>query len=110
MEETALAVDIGTSGCRAILASFDGNVRSFAETSYHFEFYEKTGAVEQNPDLIVDSIIKVINECLSNVDIPVNYVVFSSLLHSLVLVDKRVRQLHRSQFGQIQGLSLSAIK
>ncbi|MBT4286868.1 MAG: hypothetical protein HOD92_05975 [Deltaproteobacteria bacterium] len=81
-----LAVDIGTSGCRAILFSKDGTILSESQEKYTFEYNIKRYA-QQDPIKIFNAFIFTINTCLSNYELSPEYIIVGSVLHSLVLLD-----------------------
>jgi gluconokinase len=83
---TVLAVDIGTSGCRATICAQDGSVLSNAERSYGVNYYDN-GFAEQDPDLIFSAFIQVIKQCTAEFHVSVDYVAIGSVLHSLLLLD-----------------------
>jgi gluconokinase len=84
---TVLAVDIGTSGCRAILFSKDGIILSESQEKYTF-VYNIKGYAQQDPIKIFNSFIFSINKCLSNYELSPEYIIVGSVLHSLVLLDE----------------------
>ena len=86
-QDSVLAVDIGTSGCRAILSGQDGTIISTADRSYAFQYDDRTGFAEQDPNDIFDNFVEVTKRCLSAKKVSVKYIVLGSVLHSLVLLD-----------------------
>lgn len=84
-----LTVDIGTSGCRAILFNNDGVIVYKTENYYSCNFDGiKNGCAEQNPEEIYNAFVKVVKRCILIDSLPLKYVVLGSVLHSLVLLDK----------------------
>jgi gluconokinase len=81
-----LAVDIGTSGCRAMVCEKDGTVVSTAERSYGV-FYDNNGFAEQDPEQIFDLFIEIAQQCITESRVPIDSVIIGSVLHSLVLLD-----------------------
>ena len=84
-----LTIDIGTSGCKAILFGNDGTIISKAEKLYSFNYDDKTGCAEQNPDEIYKSFVQVIKKYLSKEGDSLRYIILGSVLHSLVLLDEK---------------------
>lgn len=90
---SVLAIDIGTSGCRAILFGFDGTIISMAEKQYKYHYDSRNGFAEQNPFEIYESFTEVIKKCLSLKNSSIKHIVLSSALHSLILVDNKGKPL-----------------
>lgn len=88
-----LTIDIGTSGCRAILFGSDGTIISKAEKLYSFNYDNRTVCAEQNPDEIYKSFIQVTKKCLSKEGDSLRYIILGSVLHSLVLLDEKGKPL-----------------
>ena len=88
MEESAiiLAIDIGTSGCRAFSCKQDGVVLASADKAYGFSCNDK-GFAEQDPELIFNSFLEVVNKCIAETHDEIDFVVIGSVLHSLLLLD-----------------------
>jgi len=89
---TVLAVDIGTSGCRAVISDQDGSVLANAERTYGVT-YNDNGVAEQDPERIFDSFIEVIQQCTSESPVSEVYVAIGSVLHSLLLLDSEGKPL-----------------
>ena len=95
-----LALDTGSSGCRAALYNDEGKVHSLAERFYRTEFGADGGA-RQNPEDIYQALIASIGECLRNYyrsnpaprATGVRAVVFGAVMHSLTLVDREAKPL-----------------
>lgn len=83
---TVLAVDIGTSGCRAGIYGQDGSELATAERSYGVT-YSDNGFAEQDPEQIYGLFIEVLQQCVTESRVSVDYVVIGSVLHSLILLD-----------------------
>ncbi len=83
---TTLAVDIGTSGCRATL--FDAGTRVIAslEQSYPCGMQLDTGYAEQDPDHLFSAFIAVVSGVCAGHHGKVRHVVLDSVLRSMVLL------------------------
>lgn len=86
--EMVLAIDIGTSGCRAALFDNKGEVINSSESTYSYSTYGLSGYAEQDPEQILLAFFNVIIKASANYSESITHVVIDSVLHSLVLVDK----------------------
>lgn len=87
-----LAIDIGTSGCRAALFSGSGRVLTVERESYGY----KTGAlgfVEQDPEEVFEKFLKAVKAALNGTEAAPRYIIVSSVLHSLILLGRDGRPL-----------------
>ncbi|MGF7087319.1 gluconokinase [Kroppenstedtia sanguinis] len=82
-----MGVDIGTTSTKAVLFSKKGDVVNRMAVDY--PLHTPTPVVaEQDPDEIFGAVICAIRSCLAESGIPkVDFVSFSSAMHSLILVD-----------------------
>lgn len=87
-----LTIDIGTSGCRAVLFSDSGAVLSSAAQQYRYAVGDG-GIVEQDPDEIFGKFKSTAEKCLREGGRKARYAIISSVLHSLILLDKSDRPL-----------------
>jgi len=82
-----LAIDIGTSGCRAGLFESDGMLVSLAGQPWAISSSEEEGYSEQNPGDILQAFTGAVQLALAGRGGDVSRVVIDSQLHSLLLVD-----------------------
>lgn len=93
-----LGIDIGTTNAKAILYDINGNIYNDYSESYPL-YRDETGMAEQEPDDIVNSVIKMINQANTDTkkeDNRILAVSFSSANQSLILLDKNYQPLTRS--------------
>lgn len=88
-----LAVDIGTSGCRATLFSDNGSILKETSESYTFTYDSATGFAHQDPDTIFDKFHMIVDRCLDQTDTSPAFIIIGSMLHSLLLVDEKGRPM-----------------
>lgn len=77
-----VGIDIGTSSVKAVAMDKQGNVQVLKQISYAI-FSPQEGFQEQNPDEIWEATWQII----SNIDIEITAISFSSAMHSLMAVD-----------------------
>ena len=87
-----LGLDVGTTGCKAIVFSTEGEPLSSAYREYQ-ELYPKPGWAEIDPDQIWESIKQVIQEAASGSNSPVQALSTSVLGEAFHPVDKEGRPL-----------------
>lgn len=90
-----LAVDIGTTHCRAILYSIQGEVKAVGEVGYETKC-EQLGMAEQDPYQVSEAVDSAVAEAVQSSCVPagsIEAVVFSSVWHSLIGVDERDRAI-----------------
>lgn len=92
-DRAVLAVDVGTSGCRATLCSPDGIVLREAAKGYGTAFDAEAGSAEADPEEICAAFLEVLAQCCADGRYRIGTVVTGSFLHSLVLVDGAGRPL-----------------
>ncbi|MBJ6723678.1 gluconokinase [Geomesophilobacter sediminis] len=85
-KDLVLAVDIGTSGCRAALFNDQGEVLRSVEAFYSYSCAGGSGFAEQDPEEILGAFIDVVERAGAGCDDAIATVVVDSVLHSLVLV------------------------
>ncbi len=81
-----LAIDIGTTNCKAVTFDTDGNVIHSIKDGYATETDEH-GKCEQKPDEIFDVVIKLVQQSVT-ANKEITAVGFSAAMHSLIAVDK----------------------
>ncbi|WP_333595049.1 gluconokinase [Anaerospora hongkongensis] len=96
-KEAIFGVDIGTTGCRAVLYRVDGTILASHSIDYPLYTPESDWA-EQDPDEIYQAFVTVVSKamvqsCITAKDIA--GVSFSSALHSLIPVDATGTPLYR---------------
>lgn len=92
-DRAVLAVDVGTSGCRAALYSPDGIVVREAARGYAAVFDAEADRAEADPEEICAAFLEVLEQCCSGGRYRIGTVVTGSFLHSLLLVDGAGRPL-----------------
>lgn len=70
MKQHFLAIDQGTSGTKAIVVDFDGRVVSIAEVAVRPD-YLPGGGVEQDPEVLFDSVVSAGRQALAKADVRV---------------------------------------
>ncbi len=80
-----LAIDIGTTNCKAIVFDEAGKAVCTRKGNYQTITDDK-GKSEQNPDELFDVVVRLIKESLSEKE-NINAVSFSAAMHSLLAVD-----------------------
>jgi gluconokinase len=88
-QHSILTIDIGTSGCRAILFGRDGTIISTAGKPYTYQYDVQNGFAEQDPNEIFECFFEVTKRCSSARKDSPKHVVLGSVLHSLVLLDEK---------------------
>jgi len=88
-----LAVDIGTSGCRATLFDAGTGVIASFEQPYPYGALLDTGHAEQDPDRILAVFLAVVCKASAGHSGEVRHVVLDSVLRSMVLLDVDGRPL-----------------
>lgn len=92
-----IGVDIGTTGCRAVIYHQNGSV--LANQSVEYPLYTPhSGWAEQEPEEIYRAVIKVISEAVKQVkfgEVKLAGMCFSSVLHSIIPVDGDGQALYR---------------
>ncbi len=86
--EMVLAIDIGTSGCRAAMLDSQGAIINSSERTYTYSTSAVNGYAEQDPEQILLAFLDVIKLASAGYSDSITHVVIDSVLHSLVLVDK----------------------
>jgi gluconokinase len=91
MKEGLIAVDIGTSSCRAIL--FDQQLQQHAQANYVLAFDRPhPGWAEQHPEEVLEGVMACIQQVLQDADqneYQVAGICFSAAVCSLLLLDER---------------------
>lgn len=65
MKDYLLSIDIGTSACKVMIFSTDGEVMASASKGYAV-YYPQEGYAEQNPEEWYEAVCKAIKVCLAN--------------------------------------------
>ncbi|TDT61083.1 gluconokinase [Fonticella tunisiensis] len=90
MPQYCIGVDIGTTSTKAIVFNKDGQVISKSSREYPI-YSNRPSFREQNPDEILDAVKHTIKECIEKSMLrpeEISFVSFSSMMHSLIAVDK----------------------
>lgn len=97
-ENAIIGVDIGTTSTKTV--AFDPHGHILAESSKEYPLYsEPTGWAEQDPDEILEAVIRTLSRTVKAVALQgnkVEAVAFSAAMHSLIAVDSAGRPLTRS--------------
>lgn len=96
-KEAILGVDIGTTGCRAVLYRIDGTILANQAMDYNL-YTPQADRGEQDPDEIYDSFVAVVRRAVEQSGLSPAAIVgmsFSSVFHSLIPVDEKGTPLHR---------------
>ncbi|MDK2878003.1 MAG: gluconokinase [Thermoanaerobacteraceae bacterium] len=84
-----MGVDIGTTGCRAVIFNTDGRVISIASEEYPIE-QPQPGWAEQDPRLVFNAVCSSIKKCVIQSNICNKDIVgigLSSVFHSIIAMD-----------------------
>ncbi|GAA4314179.1 gluconokinase [Compostibacter hankyongensis] len=81
-----MGVDIGTSGCKALAWSLQGKVSAQAQQGYETR-HPRSGYSEQDPDAVLQAVMKVIRAVRQKVKHSPRCISFSAAMHSLMAVD-----------------------
>ena len=91
-----MGVDIGTTAVKVVAFSGEGTILAQQSGAYKM-LHPHAGWSEHNPEDIFTAVIESINKVYSNLQPAVPLVVsFSSLMHSLLLIDKKEQPLTNS--------------
>lgn len=94
--KSIMGIDIGTTGCRAVVYGYDGSV--FASFSEEYPMYTKQAAwSEQDPDQIFAASMRVAAKAVSQVKLQhhqITGICFSAVMHSIIPVDQDGNALH----------------
>ena len=96
-KEAIFGVDIGTTGCRAVLYRVDGTILASHSIDYPLYTPESDWA-EQDPDEIYQAFVTVVSKAMLQSGITAKDIAgmsFSSALHSLIPVDAAGTPLYR---------------
>ena len=91
-----IAIDIGTSNIKA--AAFDEHLNKVSSAEHSCNTYRDfPGQAEQDPDEILQAVVHVLASVTSTLEDPstVEYIAFSSAMHSLIIVDSDHKPLTR---------------
>ncbi len=96
MEKYRLGIDIGTSNIKAVITDFNGKIINFA--SQKNKLFIHNNFVEQEPDQIWNSVVKVIKKVTNEKFIKKNLVgiSFSTQGGTIILLDKNKKPLRRA--------------
>ncbi len=81
-----LAIDIGTTNCKAITFDCNGQMVLSIKNGY-LTYTDDNGKSEQNPDEICDVVLQLIQQSLASTQ-TIKAVCFSAAMHSLIAVNK----------------------
>ena len=81
-----IGVDLGTTSTKAVAYDTDGTEVASASAGYPLD-EPNPGWAEQDPDLILDAVLKSVRGVVSEVDGPVAGLSFSSAMHTLIGLD-----------------------
>ncbi len=91
-----IAIDIGTTNCKAVTVSVTGQVFHSCKEGYAL-IQETEGQREQDPELIFRAVLHTLQQSLSaNTQHQVLAISFSAAMHSLIAMDKNGQPLTRS--------------
>ena len=82
-----LAIDQGTSGTKAIVASDAGHVLAIAEQPLHPLYFEG-GGVEQDPDALLDSVLTTGRRAAAEADVPLDAVALANQGETVLAWDR----------------------
>jgi gluconokinase len=110
-----LAVDMGTTSAKAVVASFGGGILAHASKDYA-TIYQPSGIVEQDPNIVLEATVEVLGRIVSQSRIDAEKVAgisFSGIWQSMIPVDQNGEPLCRAvlwadQRSLNQSLRLSA--
>lgn len=94
-KETVVAVDVGTTATKALVVRRDGRVLARAAVEYPLHTPEP-GAAEQNPDELLEAIVRAVRRALESAGAAARDVAalsFSSAMHGLIAFDGDGRPL-----------------
>lgn len=87
-----IGIDIGTGSIKAIAATTDGTI--VAKNQYHYPYFSSEPDYnEQEPQAIWQAFIKCLREIVATTGTNPAAVCFSSVMHSLMMVDKTGKEL-----------------
>lgn len=96
-KQAIMGVDIGTTGCRAVIYRQDGTI--LANQNEDYALYTPQAAwAEQEVHDIYQAFIKVVSRAVKEAALPPNQIsgmCFSSVMHSLIPIDSAGEPLHR---------------
>lgn len=87
-----IAIDIGTTNCKTIRIDENGNLID----SFKFPVISvknDDGSFEQDPELIFNSVLKLLEKIIANKESNVACISFSAAMHSIMAVDKNGKKL-----------------
>src|SRR5580693_1727291 len=82
-----LAIDQGTSGTKAIVASDAGHVLAIAEQPLHPLYFEG-GGVEQDPGALLDSVLTTGRRAAAEADVPLDAVALANQGETVLAWDR----------------------
>jgi gluconokinase len=106
-QQLMLAVDIGTSGARAVLFDTDANYLSQVRQPYATSF-PQSGWSEQNPNIIADAVIEVLKDAVATIPSKhsLDGIVLSSQMYSILALDRAGAPLSNSlTWGDMRSVS-----
>lgn len=93
MWEAVLGIDIGTSGCKALLLARDGTVIGSSTASYELS-QPRPGWTEQDPDLWVEGVRRAVGGLIAtHADIEIVAIGLSGQMHGLTALDRNYKVL-----------------
>ena len=95
--QAIMGVDIGTTGCRAVIYTRDGS--ALANQSLEYPLYTpKPGWAEQEPEEIYHAFVRVVRQAVFQAGLKpggIAGICFSSVMHSVIPVDASGNALYR---------------
>jgi len=98
-QQTIIGVDIGTTGCRAVIYKQDGTTLGSKAVEYPLHTPQAAWA-EQDPEEILQGVFHVLKESISTANLTpqdIGGICFSSAMHSLIPVDAEGKALDPMQ-------------
>ena len=93
VSEAIIGIDIGTSGCRAVITDINLNIKRVVSADYK-TYYPKADMAVQDPDEIVAAVFQCLRDGLHDEN-SVMGIVVGSCFHTLLLTDNRIVPMDR---------------
>jgi gluconokinase len=91
-----IAIDIGTTNCKAVTVTTEGRVFHSCKTGYPL-IQETEGQSEQDPEIIFQAVLSMLQQSLAaNAQHTVLAISFSAAMHSVIAMDKNGQPLTHS--------------
>jgi len=98
-EKKMIGIDIGTTGCRAVIYRLDGTTVGSQAVDYPL-YTPQAAWAEQDPEEILQGVLKVVKGAISEAKLTpqdIAGICFSSVMHSIIPVDAEGKPLDRMQ-------------